>query len=177
MVCRTEAAIITRIARCTFMAATRLRVMPRRDDAQCAGAHHVLHRCGPQVVSVRTAGKWMDTLDVHPRGAIGGSLGRVPPPAEGNGDEVPDQLRPREAREDHDVELTIVDHRVRRHGKSESSVRTVRYRDGERSSGEHPVVEMEHHARWPVAEEHPESRPQCLVAPAIGLLRLTEDRG
>ena len=38
---------------------------------------------------------------------------------------------------------------------------------------------MEHHARWTVAQEHPEGRPQRPVAPAVavGLLRLAEDRG
>jgi predicted enzyme related to lactoylglutathione lyase len=47
----------------------------RRDDTQCPWAHHVLHRCGPQIMPIRAARKWMHTLDAHPRAAVGGGLG------------------------------------------------------------------------------------------------------
>ena len=92
----------------------------RPDDTQCPWAHHVLHRCGPQVESIRAAGQRMHALDADPRRAIGGGLRGVPPAPEGDGDEVMDQLCSREAGEDHDVELAVVDCRVRRDGKPQS---------------------------------------------------------
>ena len=111
------------------------------------------------------------------REAVGGGLGRVATATEGNRDEDGSAPVLRSGRS-HDVELAIVDCRVRRDGKPSLGRRAVR------RSRDASAVVGQPSSRWSTIEadgsgqEHPEG-PPALVAltVAVDLLRLAEDRG
>src|SRR3954451_17568571 len=90
---------------------------------------------------------------------------------------MPPQLRTGEAGKDHDVELAVVQRRLRGDGEARTEVGTVGHGDCQRARRQHPVVEVDDHPWRAVTNEYPDGREQGAVVAGIDPLRFAEDGG
>src|SRR5215211_6519390 len=138
----------------------------RHDHGQRARANAELDWRRPKVSGIGPGGEGMDAPDPCECRAERADSRDVLAPAEGDRSEMTDEFQLRESLEEPDIELPVVQPRLRgdRHGRT--NVRAVRNRDRQGSGPDDPVVQLDLHPSRAVTDREPDRpRNRASLAP------------